>query len=105
MPSPEELASPEYQELVRRADEAMHQRRLVVSGHRYQPKIVWTLQPWSRDDLQRAIEAGRFSPFVLLDAFVLLPHAALKWAGAPYWAQYAYLVMVEVKATFGENEP
>jgi len=82
---------------VAEAERLMLMRQLVVSGNRYQPKLVWTRAPWSRDDLRRAVEAERASPFRVLE-MQALERGVIFWAGAPYWAQYAYLILVEVKA-------
>src|SRR5438105_2432398 len=82
---------------VEKAQQHLERNALAVSQNRYQPKIIWTRIPWRREELQRALEAEG-SPFVVLDAFQALERKAIFWAGAPYWAQYAYVVMVEVKA-------
>lgn len=82
---------------VNHAQQAMERRALVMSQHRWQPKIVWTLVPWSIGRLREAIEFEG-SPFVVANEPMQLPRQAIYFAGAPHWAQYAYLVMVEVKA-------
>lgn len=83
---------------VAQAQRAMEQRAVVMSQHRWQPKVIWTLRPWSQEEL-RAVVEFEGSPFVLAHPQVLqLPRVALYWAGAPVWAQYAYLCLVEVKA-------
>lgn len=79
------------------AQRAMEQRAMVISQHRYQPKLIWTLRPWSAAELRAAVEFEG-SPFVVANQPVPLPRQAVLWAGAPVWAQYAYLIMVEVKA-------
>jgi hypothetical protein len=79
------------------AEQALLRRRLQLSGNRFQPKIAWTLQPWEEDALRREVEAGGASPLVV-HSVILLPRTVINWAGAPLWAQYAYLLMVEVKA-------
>ena len=90
----------ETDELVAQADTAMRRRSAVISGHRYQPKLVWTITPRTEDELRALVTAEGNSPLVYL-ASMQLPRSALMWAGAPIWAMYAYLVLVEVKALFG----
>ncbi len=103
MPTPEELASEEYQALVAKADQAMQERATVVSGHRIGPRIVWSIRPMSEITVRALISAGGFSPLVPHEVLTL-PREALRWGGAPHWAQYAYLVNCEVKATFSDSQ-
>ena len=81
------------------AEAAMKRRAAIVSGHIWQPKLVWTLTPHREEDLRALVEASGHSPLTCL-ASLQLPRAALTWAGAPHWAQYCYVVLVEVRATF-----
>jgi hypothetical protein len=103
MPTPDELASEEYQALVKKADEALQRRAAVISGHRMGPRIVWSLQPMSEHTVRALISAEGLSPLVAHEVLTL-PRVALLWAGAPHWAQYAYLVNVETKATFSDSQ-
>jgi hypothetical protein len=84
------------------AEEAMRTNAMVISGNRLQPKLVWTLRPRTEAELRRLIEAEGMAPFRFLKAQTL-PRDAITWPGAPYWAAYAYLVLVEVKALFGNE--
>jgi hypothetical protein len=102
MPSPEYLDSPEYKALVEKADKAMVRRSAVISGNRYQPKIVWTLVPYSDGELRSLISAQGNSPLRVLN-ITSLGRQTLDWQGAPPGAQYAYLVFVEVRARFGDE--
>lgn len=79
------------------AEAAMKRRAMALSGNRYQPKIAWTLVPWSESDLRSAIEGDGASPLRVLGT-IPLPRSVVFWAGAPLWAQYAYLVLCEVRA-------
>lgn len=103
MPTPEELASEAYQALVAKADEAMQKRAAVVSGHRIGPRIVWTIRPLTEAGVRALISGGGFSPLVPHEVLTL-PRETLFWGGAPHWAQYAYLVNCEVKATFSDSQ-
>jgi len=78
------------------AEQAMLKRRLVLSGHHYQPRIAWTLAPWSEDDLRSVIQVPG-SPLIV-HSVERLPRSVIFWPGAPTWSQYAYLIMTEVKA-------
>lgn len=99
----EELVSPEYQAAVKRADAALQRKAAVISGHRLGPRIVWTLHPWSQDEIRSLVSADGNSPLVPHEV-LSLPRTVLMWAGAPHWAQYAYLVNVSVKATFADSQ-
>ncbi len=83
------------------AEEAMRRNAVVVSSNRIAPRIVWTLRPHTEKELRRVIEAEGMAPFRLLKA-TTLDRSAINWPGAPYWAAYAYLVLVEVKALIVE---
>lgn len=96
MSNPDALRDPTPEE-IEQAQQMVDRRRLEVSGTRFQPKIVWTLWPHTQDGLRRVIEADGYSPHRFLGA-IALDRRALKFAGAPPWAQWAYLVMVEVRA-------
>lgn len=88
---------------VEAAQRILEQRRVVVSGHRFQPKLVWSLRPMSESDLVSAVEAGGFAPFKVL--YILrLPREVVTWTGAMVGSQYAYLVLVEVRATFAPGQ-
>jgi hypothetical protein len=103
MPTPDELASPEYQAAVKRADAALQRKAAVISGHRLGPRIVWTLYPWSHDDIRSLVSADGNAPLIPHEVLAL-PRTVLMWAGAPHWCQYAYLVNVSVKATFADSQ-
>lgn len=78
------------------AEQAMLRRRLALSQNRFQPRIAWTLVPWDESELRAAVQ----TPGSPLDvhSVIGLPRSVIFWAGAPTWAQYAYLLMVEVRA-------
>lgn len=75
----------------------MSRKRLQLSQNRIQPRIAWTLVPWDAVALKREVEAGGAAPFTVLEV-MQLPRSVIQWAGAPMFAQYAYLLLVEVKA-------
>lgn len=83
---------------VEEADRLLQQKAVIISGNRFQPKLIWTIRPWSAEELRELIEAGGISPFVVANQPMPLDRRVILWAGAPHWAQYGYLVMVEVKA-------
>ena len=97
MPTPEELET----KRIAVAEEAMRTNALVISGNRIAPRIVWTLRPHTEAQLRRVIEAEGMAPFRFLKA-QSLDRDAITWPGAPYWAAYAYVVLVEVKALIVE---
>jgi hypothetical protein len=80
------------------ADRLLTERAVIVSGNRFQPKLIWTLRPWRSDELRQVIEADGTSPFKMANFPMPLDRRAILWAGAPHWAQYCYLVMVEIRA-------
>lgn len=91
------------QEDVEAAQRHLDETRLVMSGNRFQPKIVWTIVPRTEAQIRQQIEAGGSAPFSVLTVLPL-PRQAINYAGAPLWAQWAYLVMVEVRALFGGDK-
>lgn len=97
------LNDPGYARAVEQADKLLQRRSAVVSGHRITPKMVWTLNPMGYDEIKALVSAGGASPLVAHEVMTL-PRYCITWTGAPHWAQYAYLVMVEVWAEFGETQ-
>ena len=85
--------------LALQAEAAIKRRAAVISGNVWQPKLVWTLSPFSPNELRSLVTADGHSPLDYITS-IQLGRDALQWAGAPHWAQYVYLVLVEVKATF-----
>lgn len=82
---------------VEAAERHISERRMVVSGNLYQAKVVWGIVPLTDREIRKNIEADGYSPFKVLEIMRL--DRLRKVAGAPFWAQYAWLVMVEVKAS------
>ncbi len=80
----------------------MLRNSVVVSGNRTQPKVVWTIRPYSERELRRVIEADGMAPFEVLN-ILPLDRRGVSLAGAPKGCQYAYLVMVEVRALFASE--
>lgn len=82
---------------VEAAERHISERRMVVSGNLYQAKIVWAIAPLSDREIRLRVEADGYSPFKVLEIIRMDRLKAV--AGAPFWAMYAWLVMVEVKAS------
>lgn len=98
---PIDLESERERKRIAVAEDAMVRNAVVISSNRIAPRIVWTLRPHTEADLRRVIEAEGMAPFRLLKV-AMLGREAITWPGAPYWAAYAYVVMVEVKALIVE---
>ena len=82
---------------VEAAERHISERRMVVSGNLYQAKVVWSIAPLSDREIRKGVEADGYSPFKVLEIIRL--DRLKKVAGAPFWAMYSWLVMVEVKAS------
>jgi hypothetical protein len=80
------------------AQKELEAKAAIISGNQFQPKLIWTIRPWSPRELTELIEAGGASPFRVVNYPMQLDRRVILWAGAPHWAQYGYLVMVEIKA-------
>ncbi len=97
------MAEDEYAAAVAKADQALQRRSAVVSGHRIGPRIVWTLQPMNDTEIRALVSGGGNSPLIPHEV-IALPRQCINWAGAPHFAQYAYLVNVEVHALFPDGQ-